>query len=173
MTSLVLNFFAGMRGRVKGTTANSGLQSALGGVSTFAVNISSALTGASQGNQAFGPTSRTLTGGASEELDTQSFTNTLGETAQAIAEIRLLYIKHSTASLAASITVGNATADQFRFFNAAVTTTFTLLPGEFVIFGAPTATAMPASGTLQYIKVLNNSGALVATYEIGWFGSTS
>ena len=174
MNSAQVTFVASMRGRVKGTAASAGLQSALSLGGYFTTSLSSALTGASQFNQAFGPASRTLAGAASEEIDTQSFTNTLQETAQAIAEIRLFAIIHLSTSLATTgIRVGNATANQFKFFGAAGTTTFDLLPGEGIICFAPTATAMPAGGTSRYLKVLNLAAALTATYYVGWLGSTS
>jgi hypothetical protein len=176
MNSAQVTFVASMRGKVKGTAANAGLQSSLGLSSNFLASLSSTLTGASQFNQGFGfsTTPRTLAGGASEELDTQSFTNLLQETAQAIAEIRLFVILHSAASLATTgIRVGNATANQFRIFGAATTTTLDFLPGEGIIGFAPTATAMPASATLRYLKVLNLHGSLTASYYVGWLGSTS
>lgn len=174
MNSAQVTFVASMRGRVMGTAANAGLQSPLGLSSNFLASLSSALTGASQFNQGFGfsTTPRTLVGAASEELDTQSFTNLLQETAQTIAEVRLFVILHTATSLATTgIRVGNATANQFKFFGAAGTTTFDFLPGEGFIGFAPTATAMPANGTSRYLKVLNLDATNTASYFVGWLGS--
>jgi hypothetical protein len=174
MDSMSLRFSASILGRAKGVPGNADLETALR-LSGFNVTIASTLTGASQGNQAFGPEVRTLNPSASEELDTQSFINKLGQTAQTIAEIRLFGILHLTTSLASSITVGNATANQWRFFGAATTTALQLKPGEFIILGSQTTTGIPASGTLRYLKVLNDDATAlhVASYRVGWFGSIS
>lgn len=173
MDSASLIFTASMRGRAKGIPTNALAQSPLT-LSGFTLNLASTLTGASEYSKSLGPEVRTLAPSASEELDTQSYTNTLGQTAQVIAEVRLFLVLHLSTSLAtAGIAVGNATANQFRFFGAAAATTFTLLPGEGVILVAPTAAAIPADATRRYLKVLNSDATAlhVASYRVGWFGS--
>jgi hypothetical protein len=172
--SLSVRFSAGIRGRAKGIPTNAEAASPIT-LAGFTLTASSTLTGASQANTSLGPEVRTLNPSASEELDTQSFTNTLGQTAQTVAEIRLFGILHLSTSLASTITVGNATANQWRFFNAATTTVMTLAPGDFVILGSQTTTGIPASGTLRYLKVLNDDATAlhVASYRVFWFGSTS
>lgn len=171
MTSATLQFFVSMIGRCKGTTASSGLTAPIR-TTNLNMTLASTSSGASQLNQVYGPQTRTLAGGASEELDLRSFTNALQETSQLFAEVRLFYLWHSSASLAATgIRIGNATANQWRPFQLATTGVLDLLPGEFIICGSPTTTGIAASAALRYLKVLNLEAAQVATYEVGFFGS--
>ena len=116
---------------------------------------------------------RTLAAGASEELNLFSFTSVLNESGATMTECRLFFVRHNSSSAASSITVGNASATKFLPFNIPSATTLDLRPGEFLLFGAPTAVAMTVSNTAKLFKVLNNDGANSASYDIGWFGSVA
>lgn len=172
MDSINIKFFAGfIKSKAKGTSGNADIQSAIS-TSTLTLTGSSTLTGASEIDNGL-KDARTLTAGSDETLDVFSFTNILGETAQAIAECRLFYIVHKTDSTASSIVVGNAATFPFLLFGMAATNTFTLLPGEGIIAFAKSTTAIPVGTTARNLKVLNSDGANSALYEVGWFGSGS
>jgi hypothetical protein len=172
MDSMTLTANFSFVGLAKGVTGNSSLQSPI--TKRFAISLTSSDTGAAQVNQSYGPLdAQTLAAGANTTIDLRSFTNNLNQTAQLFAEVRVFYFRHSTASVASSVTVGNAASNQFRPFSIPAATTITLLPGEGFVFFAPTTTAMACDATHKDFKILNNDGANAATYEIGAFGSIS
>ena len=171
MDSLTANLIIGLTGLAKGTTVNPANQSTVRSGTNMSVSLSSTGTGAGKANSVFGVgKTRTLAGGAGEELDFFSFTSILNETGASMTKCRIFYLLHLGSSVASSITVGNPSGNPFRPLAFGATATLDLLPGEFFIFGSPTTAGFTVSNTVKTWKVLNNDGVNSAAYEVGVIG---
>ena len=155
-----------------GTSINPNIKLALRALRN--IGLTSTGTGAAQANEIFGYYQKSLAISTSVTYDLRSYTNVLGETAKALAEVRVLYVEHDSSSTATSITVGNAASNQFVPLGmSSATTTFTLVPGAGFLMWDPSAAAMTADGTHKDIKILNNSASAAAIYNIYAIGSIS
>lgn len=172
MNSLNVNFIAGFGpSKAKGISGSADLKIPLR-ESNLSTSLSSTGSGASLANKAYGPQTRTLVGAANEEIDWTTWTSILGETAQTFATgIRLFYILHLTASLASTITVGNASGNKWLPFSWPSTGTMTFKPGEGIVMISRTTSGLLVDGTHKLFKVLNDHATLTASYRIGAFGS--
>lgn len=168
MTNLIVEFLAALSGKGKGVTANSALNSPLGG-RTFNVSMSTTGSGGGKATNGYAG-SRPLSASANETLDLRSFTNLLGETAQALGTLRFFFVRHTSTSSASSISVGNSGANALIIKGCLGATTADLLPGQALLFLFGTSTAVTVDATHKDVKVANNDGSNAATYEIGWFG---
>lgn len=115
---------------------------------------------------------RTLAGGANETLDLYgSLTNQLGETIN-FARVKVIVVELLTTTAASSITVGNAASNVFTGPLGGTTPTVTIANGGGMAFWRSDATGWTVTNSsTDNLKVLNNDGAVVATYRITLIGS--
>lgn len=171
MDSLNARITIAMNGRAKGISTNANANTPIRIGAALSTALASTSSGAAKADSAYGiGYTRTLTSSASEELDLFSFTSVLGESGASMTKCRLFYIIHLAGSSSSGITLGNGSANQFNPFSMGTTTTLTLAPGEFIIFGSPTTSGITISNTVKTLKVLNDDGSNSATYEIGTIG---
>jgi hypothetical protein len=118
---------------------------------------------------------RTLAGGASETLDLYgSLVNAFNETIN-FARIKSISVELLTTTLATSITVGNAASDPWTGPLGGTTPTVTIRNGGFFAVGCTDATGIGTvtNASADKLKILNNDGAVTATYRITIIGATT
>lgn len=125
-------------------------------------------TGAGQVDE-FVAQTRTLAGGASENLDLAGgLTNPFGETVT-FARLKAIVIELLDTTTASSITVGGTVANQWIAGPSGKITN-----GGILILAVNDATALPVTaGTGDLFNIVNDDATNVATYRISLIGNTT
>jgi hypothetical protein len=121
-----------------------------------------------------------IAGGGNTVIDLTSLTDVLERSGGSFA--RLKYVEFrllSTAddatngTAATSVTIGNAAADGNTLFMDAAADTFTLLNGDFIIWGTRQAAGKAVASGTKNVKILNNDGAVAAKVQVTLVGGTT
>lgn len=116
----------------------------------------------------------TIAGGGSTTLDLAgSLTDVFGATIT-FARIKWIFINLTNDTTASGVSVGNAAATQFVNWISSGTATVKVLNNGILLLGAPGATGYAVgAGASDFLKILNDDGANVATLTICLVGSSA
>lgn len=130
-------------------------------------------TGADQADLLF-VNQTTLAAGATLNLDLAgSLTDVFGATIT-FARIKTFYFSLLTTTTASSVTIGNHASAAFLGWFSAATDRITVRNGGFFMISAPDATGYAVTATTaDIIKILNNDGSNIATYQIAIAGTSA
>lgn len=168
-TSLYITKASSVSGRAKGITGNPALLATV--AKTLNASFSSVGTGATLIHNGYAGT-RTLAAGANETLDLRAFTNLLNETAQSLSKLKIIGVKHTSTSAASNISVGNSGANALIVKGCLGATAAQFAPGGGLEIVIPTSAGVVVDATHKDVKIVNDDGSNIATYEIWFFGET-